>query len=968
MKKQLHLRFLLIFFSISLRINAQEYALRLWGYNTNVLLETNTTREKDARAPLLPMGVSNLWREVSVSDYGGVAIKNDGTLWAWGQNTYGQVGDGTTSDRTTPVQISSATSWSQVIHRGVISIALKTNGTVYEWGQTYDEVGTPIPRLTPTLLTTLSSVVQIAGNVNHTLALLSNGMVKAWGYNGFGELGDGTKVSRLNPALVLGLSSVTKIAAGDNHSLALLSDGTVKAWGSNLFGELGDGSTTDKTLPVSVLGLNAVTQIAAGSSFSFALLSSGTIKSWGYNSCGQLGNGAIIFTQSLVPVSVVGITNATYISAGNSNGLALLADGTAKVWGCNPTLQLGVSSSEPMSSTPNILGNYTNIEQIGGAFNCFYILSVDNCSTPIPSDVTVAVNGNQATLSWTQSAAQNKYDIYFAPDGATIPDASTIPSVSKLTISSYTFTMVAGTNYRAYVRATCSTSSKSDWSDIKKFAIAPANDLCVNATTLIFDGAAATGSTWGAHQNGGFCLGNEVWYKFNAASKLSAKVAVKFDAPAEGRFNYLVYEGSDLCNVLYSLPCQDLLRDNDYEFLINGLAENQEYYIAIGTFDHNRIPGFTVQLTDNSADVTIPHPTINPEITYNSCNYAKDIYINFATYNNTNKWIPIVIGTNIVASINPQGHTLNTVSTQVYINDGALRSTGGRFYLDRNFKITPETQPDLVTNPNKVKVRFYLTNAEISRLLTALGGATIANLGVSKFPDTDPFGCSSAVGSTSPSFITSSGNQAVFNNAGKYIEFEVSSFSEFFISNQALVLPLELVDFGVNTEGGYNHLNWLTTSEKNVANFDIERGMDGQNFEKIGQVKATNIMSSSPHKYSFTDNNADKSVSNIWYYRLKINDLDGQSSYSKIVSTEQKGKSTPLSIFPNPTDKIIMVRLETAISTNVLTLTDMLGRIVFTKNLTSTKGVNEWTIDLPDLPAGVYWLRIGGEMARLMIR
>ena len=146
-----------------------------------------------------------------------LAVRSDGTVWAWGSNDFGQLGDGSTTDRTSPVQVSS-----------------------------------------------ISTAVAVAGGSHDSYALLANGTVMGWGLNVLGEIGDGTTTQRLIPVTVPGLSNVTSIVAKGVHVYALRSDGTVWAWGSNNRGELGDGSTTNRSTPVQVSGLANVVSIATG--------------------------------------------------------------------------------------------------------------------------------------------------------------------------------------------------------------------------------------------------------------------------------------------------------------------------------------------------------------------------------------------------------------------------------------------------------------------------------------------------------------------------------------------------------------------------------------------------------------------------------------------------------------------------------------------------------------------------------
>ena len=187
-----------------------------------------------------------------------LALKSDGTVWAWGSNFHGQLGDGSNTDRTTPVQVSGLSDVTAIAGGGDHAIALKSDGTVWAWGfNFYGQLGdgSNTDRTTPVQVSGLSDVTAIAGGYEHTIALESNGTVWTWGLNDHGQLGDGTTTIRTTPLPVSGLRGVTTIAGGYEHTIALKSDGTVWAWGYNLYGELGDSTTTQRTTPVQVSNL-----------------------------------------------------------------------------------------------------------------------------------------------------------------------------------------------------------------------------------------------------------------------------------------------------------------------------------------------------------------------------------------------------------------------------------------------------------------------------------------------------------------------------------------------------------------------------------------------------------------------------------------------------------------------------------------------------------------------------------------
>jgi alpha-tubulin suppressor-like RCC1 family protein len=265
-----------------------------------------------------------------------VALKNDGTVWSWGSNGYGQLGDGTNTDRATPVQVSG-----------------------------------------------LTNVKEIDAGAYHTVALKNDGTVWSWGSNGYGQLGDGTTEDRKAPVQVMvspgvGLTNVKAIAAGDCHTVALKNDGTVWAWGRNNCSQLGDGTTIQRTTPVQVMaspgvGLTNVKVIAAAGYHTVTLKNDGTVWSWGYNYYGQLGDGT--HTDRAVPVQVSGLTDVTAIAAGDCHTVALKNDGTVWAWGSNGNGQLGDGTTDDRNA-PGQVKDLVLTSGGGGGTNTTLIIIV----------------------------------------------------------------------------------------------------------------------------------------------------------------------------------------------------------------------------------------------------------------------------------------------------------------------------------------------------------------------------------------------------------------------------------------------------------------------------------------------------------------------------------------------------------------------------------------------------------------
>jgi len=297
-----------------------------WGHNFSGQLGDGTTIDRHTPIRVkLPQGT----RVIAVSAGGvhSLAVTAAGQLLAWGDNEYGQLGDGTTKDRHIPVRVK-LPAGTRVIAVGAsynCSMALTSSGQVWAWGHngsgqlgdgTRTESHVPVRvKLPKRVMVTAIAVGGFDG-----LALTSAGHVLAWGDNGFGQLGNGTRHSSSIPVRVRfpAGTTVTAVGVGSLHNLALTSAGQVLAWGSNAFGQLGNGTTTNSDIPVRVkLGAAAkVIAVSAGGGFSLALTQAGRILTWGHNQFGQLGNGTMISSHTPVRVTIPAGLIATALAAG----------------------------------------------------------------------------------------------------------------------------------------------------------------------------------------------------------------------------------------------------------------------------------------------------------------------------------------------------------------------------------------------------------------------------------------------------------------------------------------------------------------------------------------------------------------------------------------------------------------------------------------------------------------------------
>ncbi len=325
-----------------------------------------------AMVPLIPVqevkATGNVTK-IAVGYNHSCAIKEDGTLWTWGWNSQGQLGDGTTANKKTPVQVPDMTNVIAVAAGYYHSVALKSDGTVWAWGgNVYGQLGngTSLNSLRPVQVADLENIVAIARGGNHTVALKSDGTVWAWGSNDYGQLGDGTTNNSLRPVQVEDLNNVTAIAAGAYHTVAIKSDGTVWSWGGNSYGQLGNGLIKGSLIPVAAVNLTGVSAITAGDNHTMALKSDGTVWSWGANAAGQLGDKT--YDKKNKPQKVNGLTGVSTINAGFTNSFAVKNDGTVYGWGDNSQGQIG-NGGTANCTVPTNIPALTGVTEIAGGQN-----------------------------------------------------------------------------------------------------------------------------------------------------------------------------------------------------------------------------------------------------------------------------------------------------------------------------------------------------------------------------------------------------------------------------------------------------------------------------------------------------------------------------------------------------------------------------------------------------------------------
>jgi alpha-tubulin suppressor-like RCC1 family protein len=320
--------------ALALQVRPHAGSVLAWGQGEDGELGNNTNSATVVTTPVAPSGLTDVVQVVGGST-SGYALRSDGTVYAWGSNTDGQLGVGTTTASLVPEQVPGLFGVTSLGAGQDTAYAVTAQGTVLAWGENNDGQigdGTTTNRSTPTAVIGLDHVVSVAGAAFAAFALRSDGTVWSWGDNTEGALGQGSAaLSTTEAAPIPGLGDVVQVSAKIYNGFALLADGTVRGWGYNVDGEVGDVTTVNRTSPVPVLGLSGVVQIADADYDCYVLLRDGTVRSWGQNTHGQVGDGSA--TTRLSPVTVPGLAGVQAIAAGGYNGFAQLPGGSVAAWG-----------------------------------------------------------------------------------------------------------------------------------------------------------------------------------------------------------------------------------------------------------------------------------------------------------------------------------------------------------------------------------------------------------------------------------------------------------------------------------------------------------------------------------------------------------------------------------------------------------------------------------------------------------
>lgn len=792
----------------------------------------------------------------------------------------------------------------------------------------------------------------------HTLTVGSDGVVYGFGRGGYGELGDGTNTDRTSPVQVLKgayngttylgdnpANPIIAVSSGAYHSIALAADGTIFTFGYNYYGQLGDNSNTNRSIPVQVLeGVyngttylgdntsNPIISVVVGDMHSMALAADGTLFAFGWNSNEQLGDNTN--TDRTTPIQVLkGAYNGnTYLgdntanpivslAAGTYNSLALAADGTVFGFGRNNYGQLGDNTSTQRATPVKALkGGYSGTTYLG-----------DNTANPI----TALASGGMHTIALAADGTVFTFGLsnYGQLGNDTVIDESTPIQVWK---GVYNGTTYLGDNN--------------------------ANPIVAVAAGQHFSIAmAADGTVFTFGQNGNGQLGN------NTTARRSTPIKVY-----EGVYSGTTYLGDNTSNPIIAI------------------ASGGFYSIALAADGNVFTFGFNTsgQLGDNSnSQKLVPvqvvgvgasgyldligcsglNPLPSVVATTYTGNYKETDAAGWTHYCTTDNQLllSLKIGSS-GAVVNANEVTLKTGNSTTFSstsNGGMITNTNGYAIIDRRWNVAPTTQP----SSGNVGVKYYFTNTEYTDEVAALAAltssTTITNANQlqmykatsgSAYADPHTVNGIVLVHGTTPS--TTVWKWAQQGTSDHSAEFEVASFSGGGGGGGGgnAPLPVTLLLFTGKLLNANAVLNWTTATEINNYKFDVERSLNGTDFLKIGEVKGMGN-SNQLNTYTFVDNSIAGLSFDIFFYRLKQVDFNGQFEYSSTTLVKKNEVSGSLSIYPNPVNTVLTVELNNPeLLTNSIQLMGTDGK-TYLQIDSQTQSVS---LDISAFAKGIYYLKI----------
>jgi alpha-tubulin suppressor-like RCC1 family protein len=881
-----------------------------------------------------------------------LTIHDDGSLWATGDNTRGQLGTGTAPSQSTWVQVGNATNWVRVAAGTQHSLALQANGTLWAWGDnTAGQLGTTSSTgfvATPTQVP--GTYTQLAAGSAHSLALQANGTLWAWGDNFYGQLGsatnNGTHTANPTPTQV-GNVSYTQLAAGYDFGLALRQDGTLWAWGRNTYGQLGNSTRTgtdDATPTPTQVGAAVYTQLAAGQYHSLALRADGSLYTWGNNFYGQLGNATNVGMNAANPVPTQVPGTYTRLAAGASHSQALQATGSLYAWGDNAAGQLGAGSGAP-SATPTLVpGTYVQLAagaghglalqasgslwawgnntsgQLGGgsaspALPAATGTALPTRSTALGSSFGLAVRADGTLWAWgdntggqlgigTTISRTRPVQVGTDNDWVQVAAGTSFGLALKANGTAWAWGL---NNYGQLGNTTNSRTTTPTPSPIQA-GNGPYTSLAAGAYHSLALRADGSLYTWGWNFYGQLGTGTR---------SLSAADDNPYPAQVSGTYTQIV------AGIYHSLALR---------------ADGSLY--SWGSNDQGQLG-----LGPNAGNL-ISSPTLVPG-TYMV--FAAGFYHTLALAANGTLYTwggnsdgQLGNGTSGTNTNTPTATSMVNLYSRIAagaLHSLALRADGTLWAWGRNAEgQLGRGNTNIISTPTQEVTQA--TN------WTTLANSNAGNFSLARTPS----------GLTLASTGSNSNGQL---GDGSSVTFDTRFDHIIQLTATPQPLPVQLVSFQARRTGAATVvLNWVTATELANAGFGVERSLDGVSFSRLGFVAGAGSSSSSL-SYAFPDNAALSAA----YYRLAQTDIDGTVTFSPVqfVGAESDAAAR-LQLVPNPASGPVQaLGLPTGAS---LALYDALGRLVRPAAA---------TLDVAGLAPGVYVVRAQApgqpaQSARLLVQ
>ena len=363
---------------------ALRYSLFTWGANSEGQLGQNNITNRSSPTQV---GALTTWASVQAGSESILAIKTDGTLWACGSNGTGGLGDGTTITKSSPVQVGALTNWSKVACGNYHVLAVKTDGTLWSWGNNnygalgIGSSGLANSRSSPTQVGNLTTWANVFAGAYTSFAIKTDGTLWSWGAGTQGQLGLNIASAsgyRSSPVQVGTLTNWLSGACGERHMIAIKTDGTLWTCGGNGDGQLGQNNAIYRSSPVQVGALSTWQNSAVTAFSSMVTKTNGTLWTWGYNNAGQIGDNTVYSKSS--PVQVGALTTWSSVYGGAYTSLAIKTDGTLWVFGQDESYgKLGLNTRYINKSSPTQVGTATTWYSAGGGTQfCFAIQKTFN--------------------------------------------------------------------------------------------------------------------------------------------------------------------------------------------------------------------------------------------------------------------------------------------------------------------------------------------------------------------------------------------------------------------------------------------------------------------------------------------------------------------------------------------------------------------------------------------------------------